>query len=201
MKDRRRLVLGVAVVLWATPRPALAHSGPCTPSDSFTTVGIGTFVGLLLFRPWRKSTMNATARVSRWILPALLASVVTVGACAPKTAPAAKRPPTDARLEITQPTPNENLAPTFTLTLNLTGATIVPAENVSRAVRGDQGHIHVLLDGKLISMTYGTSQEMKDVPPGPHNLQAEFVATDHAPFANRVIVAVAFNVSAQGSPS
>lgn len=30
---------------------------------------------------------------------------------------------------------------------------------------------------------------------GPHSVQAEFVATDHAPFANRVVAAVLFTVS------
>ena len=201
-RERVRLVVGMALVLWAVPRPALAHSGPCSTSDSLTTAGIGTFVGLLLFRPWRKSAMSATGKLSRWVFPLLLASAVTVGACAPKTSPSAKRPTTTARLEIVAPPPNETTGPNVTLNMNLIGAKIVPANVTGGALRGDEGHIHVTLDGKLISMAYGTSQDLNNLTPGPHALQAEFVATDHAPFANRVVAAVAFDVSATGpSPS
>jgi len=145
--------------------------------------------------------MPLTAKLSRWALPVALTGAVTLGACAPKTAPATARPDTAARLEIVAPGPNETLGPNFVLNLNLTGAKIVPANVIGGPLKGDEGHIHVTLDGKLISMTYGTSQDMKDIAPGPHNLQAEFVATDHAPFRNRVIAAVAFDVAAQGSPS
>lgn len=199
-RERVRLVVGTALVVWAAPRPALAHGGPCSGGDSLTTVGIGTVIGLLLFRPWRRSTMSVTAKLGRWVFPVVLASAVTVGACSPKTAPSAKRPTTTARLEIVAPTPNETTGPNVTLTLNLIGAKIVPATLTSGTLRGDEGHIHVTLDGKLISMAYGTTQDLNNLTPGPHALQAEFVATDHAPFANRVIAAVAFQVAA-GAPS
>ena len=139
--------------------------------------------------------MSSSARVSRWVLPGLLASVVALGACGGDGGSSGPRPGTTARLEITNPTPNQNVPSTFTLSLNLIGAKVVDANKTTGPLRGDEGHIHVTLDGKLISMTYGTSQEMKDIAPGPHNMQAEFVATDHAPFLNRVIVAVAFNVT------
>ncbi len=132
-------------------------------------------------------------------LAALVFAVTTLAACAGGGGSSAERPPTDARLEIVDPAPNATVGRNFTLNLRLADARVVPAEVTKGPLRGDEGHIHVTLDGKLVSMTYGTSQEMKDIPPGPHNLQAEFVATDHAPFANRVIVAVAFQVADQGS--
>jgi hypothetical protein len=34
--------------------------------------------------------------------------------------------------------------------------------------------------------------DLRDVSPGPHTLQAEFVAADHAPFDPRVTAAVRF---------
>jgi hypothetical protein len=173
----------------------LAHSGPCTRADSFTTIGIGTIVGLLLFRPWRKSVTSSAAKLSRWALPLVLAGAVTVGACSPKSGTSAVRPNTDARLEIVAPTPSATMPPSFMLQLNLIGAKVVPAEVTGGPLRGDEGHIHVSLDGKLVSMTYGLSQDLNNLAAGPHNVQAEFVATDHAPFANRVIVAVAFSVA------
>ena len=43
-------------------------------------------------------------------------------------------------------------------------------------------------------MTEGTDQVIPDVPPGPHRLTVEFVATDHAPFDPRVVEVVAFEV-------
>ena len=172
---------------------ALAHVGHCSPGDSLTTVGVGTLLGVLLFRPWRANT------VGRWTMPLLVAATVTLGACGGDSSSSSARPSTDARLEIVQPSPNATMPPTFELNLNLIGATVVPESAAGGQLRGNEGHIHVTLDGKLISMTYGTSQELKDLPPGPHNIQAEFVAADHAPFSNRVIVAVAFAV-ADGAP-
>ena len=149
----------------------LARAGPGTAAQSFTTVGRG----------------------------ALVAALVTLGACGGDTSGSGARPSTQARLEIVRPSPNQILPPTFRLELNLMGATVVPESAAGGPLRGNEGHIHVTLDGKLVSMTYGTSQELKDLPPGPHNIQAEFVAADHAPFSNRVIVAAAFSV-ADGAP-
>jgi hypothetical protein len=138
--------------------------------------------------------------MSRWILPTLLVSAVTVGACSPKST-TATRPTTAAHLAIVSPTPDQIEPPNFTLVLNLTGATVVPASTTGGVLRGDQGHVHVSLDGKLITMTFGTTQDLMNITPGPHTLQAEFVASDHAPFANRVIVAVAFSVATSAPAS
>ena len=68
---RVRLGAGVAAAVWSIPAPALAHSGPCSKADSLTTVGIGAFLGVLLFRPWRKSAMSITTKLSRWAFPVL----------------------------------------------------------------------------------------------------------------------------------
>ena len=51
-----------------------------------------------------------------------------------------------------------------------------------------------MLDGKLVSMTSGTSQLLQGLTPGEHLLQVEFVANDHAPFDPRVLAAVTFEV-------
>lgn len=102
------------------------------------------------------------------------------------------RPVTQARIQIVRPGPNEVTGPDVHLVLNLIGAQVVQPN--AGPIRPDQGHIHVSLDGQLVSMTYGTTQDLPDTPPGSHSIQAEFVATDHQPFANRVVASVLFTV-------
>jgi hypothetical protein len=58
----------------------------------------------------------------------------------------------------------------------------------------DEGHLHVLLDDRSISMTGGLTQQIDEVAPGPHRITVEFVPSDHAPFDPRVVAVVAFEV-------
>jgi hypothetical protein len=111
----------------------------------------------------------------------------------PQAKPSAKRPTTSARLAIVAPTPDETTGPDVTLTLDLTGATLAPAG--STRLLPTEGHVHLYLDGKLISMSYGLSQDVKGLAPGPHTVRAEFVASDHAPFKNPVVAGVRFAVA------
>jgi hypothetical protein len=39
-------------------------------------------------------------------------------------------------------------------------------------------------------MSYGTTQELKGLTPGPHSVHVGFVAIDHLPFRSRVVAAV-----------
>jgi hypothetical protein len=90
------------------------------------------------------------------------------------------------------PTPDEVSGPDVTVRVNLIGAHEV--EPSAGKVRPDEGHIHVSLDGTVVAMAYGTSQELKGLRPGPHSVQVEFVAIDHLPFSNRVMAAMLFTV-------
>lgn len=126
---------------------------------------------------------------------ALIASGCGGGGGGSSAGPA--RPATTARLQIVSPTPNETTGTDITLKVNLIGATVVP--QTTGPLKPNEGHIHVSLDGQLVSMAYGTTQDLPNLTPGPHSVQAEFVATDHAPFANRVVAAVLFNVAAPGA--
>ena len=74
---------------------------------------------------------------------------------------------------------------TLDVVMTLTGGTIVDA--TSTTLTPDTGHVHLSLDGKLVSMTYGLVQEipLAGLAPGRHTLEAEFVAADHGPFDPR----------------
>ena len=52
----------------------------------------------------------------------------------------------------------------------------------------------MLVDGTLVAMPLRLTEQLPKLSPGSHTVQAEFVASDHLPFANRVVAAVTFSV-------
>lgn len=137
---------------------------------------------------------HGTARIALTVAAALL-----VGGCAPRsqsTSPAPAQPATlvrprsTATLAVEEPRPGAAVSgAALHVRLALTGGTITP--ETSTHLTPDRGHIHLSVDGKVVSMAYGL---MQDVPitPGDHLLQAEFVAVDHFPFNPRVIQTITF---------
>jgi hypothetical protein len=94
-------------------------------------------------------------------------------------------------LAILSPTPGEQISGSVLhVRLGLTGAEVVPLTSAN--LSPDKGHIHLSLDGRVVSMVYGLQQDVP-VPVGTHLLTAEFVATDHLPFNPRVVKAVTFD--------
>lgn len=125
---------------------------------------------------------------------------VTLVACAgggsdpssPGLSPIA-RPRSTAELAVVSPENGEVVhGSTVELRIDLQGARLVPQTTTD--IAPDEGHLHVLLDDELISMTEGTEQEIPDVAAGMHRLTVEFVASDHALFDPRVVAVVAFEV-------
>ena len=109
------------------------------------------------------------------------------------TAPSSDRPSSTATLAIVAPRVGEVVHGSgVDLRVKLRGAKLVPA--VTTNIVPDEGHLHVILDDTLISMTQGLEQTIADVPPGEHRITVEFVASDHAPFDPRVVSVVAFEV-------
>jgi Family of unknown function (DUF6130) len=105
----------------------------------------------------------------------------------------ADRPPSPAKLTIISPKNGQVVhGTTVEMNVSLKEAKIVPA--TSSTIVPDEGHLHVILDDQLISMTGDTTQVLSNLTPGQHLLKVEFVASDHAPFDPRVIAAVAFEV-------
>jgi hypothetical protein len=137
---------------------------------------------------------KATRTTRRSVALLLIALALVAAGCGKDDTPAKARPSTTARLQLLQPVPNQVSGPDLTVKVNLIGAKVVP--RTSSKLRGDEGHIHLSLDGRLVSMAYGTTQKLDGLKAGPHSLQAEFVAADHQPFSNRIVAAVLFTVKA-----
>jgi hypothetical protein len=109
------------------------------------------------------------------------------------TASTQDRPTSTAKLSIVEPKVDQVVhGSSVDLKVRLRDAKLVPATTID--IVPDEGHLHVLLDDRLISMTEGLEQTIPDVTPGPHRIQVEFVASDHAPFDPRVVAVVAFEV-------
>jgi outer membrane lipoprotein SlyB len=103
------------------------------------------------------------------------------------------RPSSTATLAIVEPVDDAVVRDdTVEVVFALEGGTLV--DLTETAIRPDEGHLHVTVDGALVSMTGGLEQELTDLEAGPHLLKAEYVAADHAPFQPRVLAAVAFTV-------
>jgi hypothetical protein len=108
--------------------------------------------------------------------------------------PSLDRPSTEARLEILSPRHGEvfrGSPSSIPVELRLKGGEIVPF--TSLRLVPNEGHVHLYLDGALVSMTTALDATIT-ASPGRHALQAEFVAVDHGPFEPRVTATVTFSV-------
>lgn len=129
-----------------------------------------------------------------------LAMVVLVAAAGCKgsptatpTSPAAARPSTQAQIVIVSPTGGSVVTgTTVQVTIALTGATLVPP-SVNAGADPTHGHIHLSLDGSIVSMTSTLTYPLS-VTPGKHILTAEFVASDHGQFSPRKFQTITFTV-------
>ena len=112
----------------------------------------------------------------------------------PTTVAAAPRPSSPAKLTIMAPRNGQTVSQDRPeVRLELVGGKII--SQTTNRIQGDEGHIHLLVDGKLVDMNYGLRQRLPQLPPGQHVLQVEFVAADHAPFDPRVLTQAAFQVA------
>ena len=145
-------------------------------------------------------------RITAAALPAavVLAVVLGLAACsggdggsaapAATTTASASRPSSPAKLTIVTPRNGQTVHQTRPeVRLDLAGARIV--NQTTTSIQGDEGHIHLLVDGKLVTMNYGLRQRLPQLPAGQHVVQVEFVAADHAPFEPRVLTQAAFVVA------
>jgi hypothetical protein len=103
------------------------------------------------------------------------------------------RPSSPARLTIVAPRNGATVpASGAELDVRLAKAKIVNV--TTRNIKPTEGHIHVLVDDRLVTMNYKLSGPLPKLEPGTHLLRVEFVAADHLPFDPRVLAQVAFVV-------
>jgi hypothetical protein len=104
------------------------------------------------------------------------------------------RPSSTAKLAIVSPKDGEAFTTsTVPVSVSLQDAKIVPTTSTN--LKPNEGHLHVYLDGEIVSMNYQVSDTLKNVAAGMHLLRVEYVATDHAPFDPRVFAQVTFEVN------
>jgi hypothetical protein len=106
---------------------------------------------------------------------------------------AADRPSSPAKLTIEAPRNGQTVRQQRPeLRIGLEGARIV--DQTSTRIQGDEGHLHLHVDGQLVTMNYGLRERLPQLSPGQHVVQVEFVAADHVPFEPRVLTQAAFKV-------
>lgn len=109
----------------------------------------------------------------------------------------ATRPSSPVKVAILEPSIGAVLSgDTLRVKVKLDGGTIV--EEASRDLTPTtEGHLHVSVDGAILSQTYGLSQSLEMPDPGKHLLQVEFVAKDHGPFDPRIVASAPFEVTSK----
>lgn len=180
----------------------LAHGG--TPDEQVALLAIvgGMWVGWAGVSRIRHKGFPRVPIVAAWTLSLLGVAIVVAGLTLPRqflrpntasATPTGARPASTATLALERPTDGQQIsAKQVEVVMSLTGGRIL--DSASTTLAPDTGHIHLSLDGKLVSMTYGLVQvlDLEGLAPGEHTIEAEFVAADHGPFNPRVIAQIRF---------
>jgi len=183
----------------------LAHAGTPDEQVALVTVVAGLWVGWAGVSRVRHRGFPRLPIVVAYSLAALGVVVVIAGLTLPRQfmrpkaspPPSGARPASTATINLTRPTAGQVVnGNELEVVMTLPGGTII--DTSSTTLTPDTGHIHLSLDGKLVSMTYGLVQvlDLRSLTPGVHTLEAEFVAADHGPFDPRVIATVTFTKAA-----
>jgi hypothetical protein len=121
----------------------------------------------------------------------LVALAMSLAACNSGTgtatpSPSSGRPSSTAVLKILSPTPLQTVPTSgVVVKISLTGAHIVPSGSTN--LKPDEGHVHLRVDGRVITLTGGLMVSTGPLSKGQHLIEVEFAASDHGPFNPRVI--------------
>jgi len=133
-------------------------------------------------RPWRA-----------WLAVAAVSALATLAVSRVQPTlptPAKVRPASTAQLTITSPHDGDVTGRSVVVRLRLAGGHLVAATSTNLAP--DQGHIHLIVDGRVITSVASLTVHIH-VAAGRHVVQAEYVALDHGPFSPRVLAVVTFS--------
>jgi len=185
--------------------PALAGIGPLMDGtgsnlDEFVTEAMLLVGAIVLYagvRRVRGSGYPGMPVAVAWgLLPVSVALVVgafVVPSVYLRPKIASVRPASTAKIHILMPIPDQRVAgPTMEVRLGLEGGRV--STITTTQLQPNVGHIHLSIDGSLVSMTYGLQQRVlvNGLARGDHTLEAEFVASDHGPFNPRVTASKTF---------
>jgi hypothetical protein len=195
-------------------RPGLlAHAGGADESLAIAMVFAALWIGWIGWSRVRGTGFPRLPRGAGFGLLGVSAAVLVSSAVVPgavfgptpappptvAASPTGVRPASTATLSIVAPADGDTITgDQLEVVMELEGGRVV--ESASTELSPDEGHIHLTVDGEVVSMTYGTVQvlDLRSVEPGTHVLEAEFVAADHVPFSPRVLTKVSFTTGGSG---
>jgi len=155
--------------------------------------GMGAAVGAYVLITRRRGVLQRATGIGLGVAAFGCFGLATVFPVLIHASPTFSRPSTTARLAIVSPRPGESIPgnpAVVQVAMRLQGGKIVPTTSLH--LIANEGHIHLYLDGTLVSMTGLDAQIVAS--PGQHTLRAEFVAVDHRPFRPRAVATVTFRV-------
>jgi len=188
----------------------LAHAGAADESLAIGMVFAALWVGWI---GWSRLRGTGFGRLPAAAGPGLIGvAVVLLVASAivpravfgptpatPTRSPSGPRIASTATLAFEEPTDGASIeGDELQVVLDLRDCSVV--EETTTDIRPDTGHIHLSVDGALVSMTYGAVQVVPlgslGLEGGEHTLDAEYVAADHLPFDPAVTASVTFRTEA-----
>ena len=172
----------------------IAHAGAADESLAAAMFIVAAWLGWI---GWQRLKGAGFARLPRAAGYAVLVAAVAMAVAAivvpralfPRTDPTVAATATGPRIASTAsiafetPTEGEVVGgEQLEVVLDLRGGEVVSSTSTDLAP--DRGHIHLTVDGQLVSMTYGPVQvvDLRPYGPGRHTIEAEFVAADHLAF-------------------
>ncbi|MHB8513147.1 MAG: hypothetical protein ACYDCC_13330 [Actinomycetota bacterium] len=100
---------------------------------------------------------------------------------------------TNATIQIINPKPGQIVhGSTLIVHVKVNGATIITYATLH--VDPYHGHVHLRLDGTIVTLLASATYELTGLTKGRHLLEAEFVQGNHVPFKPRVKQEVPFTV-------